>query len=128
MPRDPFRENQPALPGEQRGKHDADENDERGAGREPDELVPSPSDADDPATLPVPDSLPVAEPPAHGTRGHAGRDRKDPPDTPARRTPESESERHERKRRESDNQDEALEETFPASDPVSPFVPAKVPD
>jgi len=23
-----------------------------------------------------------------------------------------------------DNQDEALEETFPASDPVSPFVPA----
>jgi len=26
-----------------------------------------------------------------------------------------------------DNQDEALEETFPASDPTSPFVPAKVP-
>lgn len=26
-----------------------------------------------------------------------------------------------------DNQDEALEETFPASDPVSPFVPAHVP-
>ncbi|MCW1776765.1 hypothetical protein NB693_20285 [Pantoea ananatis] len=25
------------------------------------------------------------------------------------------------------NQDEALEETFPASDPVSPFVPAKAP-
>lgn len=23
-----------------------------------------------------------------------------------------------------DNQDEALEETFPASDPVSPFIPA----
>jgi hypothetical protein len=32
-----------------------------------------------------------------------------------------------RKNRESDNQDEALEETFPASDPVSPFIPAKVP-
>ncbi|WP_166432760.1 hypothetical protein [Luteimonas yindakuii] len=27
-----------------------------------------------------------------------------------------------------ENQDEALEETFPASDPVSPFVPAKVPE
>ena len=27
-----------------------------------------------------------------------------------------------------DNQDEALEETFPASDPTSPFVPAKAPD
>lgn len=26
-----------------------------------------------------------------------------------------------------DNQDEALEETFPASDPVSPFVPAQPP-
>ncbi|MDL5366072.1 hypothetical protein QSH18_10685 [Xanthomonas sp. NCPPB 2654] len=25
------------------------------------------------------------------------------------------------------NQDEALEETFPASDPVSPFVPSKAP-
>ena len=29
-----------------------------------------------------------------------------------------------RKRHESDNLDEALAETFPASDPVSPFVPA----
>ena len=29
-----------------------------------------------------------------------------------------------RKQHESENQDEALEETFPASDPVSPFVPA----
>lgn len=27
-----------------------------------------------------------------------------------------------------ENQDEALEETFPASDPTSPFVPAKRPD
>lgn len=33
-----------------------------------------------------------------------------------------------RKRKESANQDEALEETFPASDPVSPFIPAKAPD
>ena len=30
----------------------------------------------------------------------------------------------ERKQHESDNQDEALEETFPASDPVSPFIAA----
>ncbi|WP_222565572.1 hypothetical protein [Novilysobacter antarcticus] len=29
------------------------------------------------------------------------------------------------KQHQSDNQDEALEETFPASDPVSPFVAAK---
>ncbi len=43
-----------------------------------------------------------------------------PPETPAQRQA--------RKRRESRNQDEALEETFPASDPVSPFVPAKRPD
>lgn len=55
------------------------------------------------------------------------RDKKDPPDSPA---PERESpaERKERKERANDNQDEALEETFPASDPVSPFIPAKRPD
>lgn len=56
-------------------------------------------------------------------------DRKDPPidggDAPG---PETERERAERKRHESENHDEALEETFPASDPVSPFVPAKAPD
>ena len=33
-------------------------------------------------------------------------------------------ERVRRKQHENDNMDEALEETFPASDPVSPFVPA----
>ncbi|HVX05755.1 MAG TPA: hypothetical protein VHA71_11635 [Rhodanobacteraceae bacterium] len=57
-----------------------------------------------------------------------GRDRKDvkhPKDKPVRK--ESEEERRRRKRHESDNQDEALEETFPGSDPVSPFVPAKPP-
>lgn len=32
------------------------------------------------------------------------------------------------KHKEEKRQDEALEETFPASDPVSPFVPAKAPD
>jgi hypothetical protein len=26
------------------------------------------------------------------------------------------------------NLDEALDETFPASDPVSPFIPARIPD
>lgn len=41
---------------------------------------------------------------------------------------ESPAQRKERKRHESENQDQALEETFPASDPVSPFVPAKAPD
>lgn len=40
---------------------------------------------------------------------------------------ETPTERRERKKHESENQDEALEETFPASDPVSPFVPAKGP-
>lgn len=33
-----------------------------------------------------------------------------------------------RKQHESEDLDEALEETFPASDPVSPFIPAKSPD
>lgn len=38
---------------------------------------------------------------------------------------ESPPERARRKRHSNENLDEALEETFPASDPVSPFVPAK---
>ncbi|NID03946.1 hypothetical protein HBF26_03555 [Luteibacter jiangsuensis] len=41
---------------------------------------------------------------------------------------ESEAEKKERKNHADENQDQALEETFPASDPVSPFVPAKAPD
>lgn len=41
---------------------------------------------------------------------------------PADETPE---ERARRKRHESENQDEALEETFPASDPVSPFIASR---
>jgi hypothetical protein len=41
---------------------------------------------------------------------------------------ESAEHRRNRKQHESENQDQALEETFPASDPVSPFVPAKAPD
>ncbi|KAF1008924.1 MAG: hypothetical protein GAK28_00556 [Luteibacter sp.] len=46
--------------------------------------------------------------------------------TPASK--ESPLQEKERKTHESENQDQALEETFPASDPVSPFVPAKAPD
>jgi hypothetical protein len=54
------------------------------------------------------------------------RDRKDPPldgETPA--SEESAAERAKRKAHESRLLDEAIEESFPASDPVSPFVPAK---
>jgi hypothetical protein len=42
--------------------------------------------------------------------------------------PETAEERARRKKNESDNQDEALDETFPASDPVSPFIPSKPPE
>jgi len=57
------------------------------------------------------------------------RDRKDTPHDHAKARPhESPGERRERQDHADENQDEALEETFPASDPVSPFVPAKAPD
>lgn len=57
------------------------------------------------------------------------RDRKDTPRDDAKARPdESPGERRQRKDHADENQDEALEETFPASDPVSPFVPAKAPD
>ena len=59
----------------------------------------------------------------------AGQDRKDPPidgnkgcDAPA--APPTPAQ----KAHENELQDEALEETFPASDPVSPFIPARCPD
>jgi hypothetical protein len=39
--------------------------------------------------------------------------------------PESQAARERRKQHESENQDHGLEETFPASDPVSSFVPCK---
>jgi hypothetical protein len=58
-------------------------------------------------------------------------DRKDPPldpDGTAEHKPETPRERDERKAKESANLDDALEETFPSSDPVSPFVPARAPD
>ena len=54
------------------------------------------------------------------------RDRKDPPDKADHgRSSETREEQRQRRQKASENQDEALEETFPASDPVSPFVPAK---
>ncbi|HEV7271977.1 hypothetical protein [Pseudoxanthomonas sp.] len=57
------------------------------------------------------------------------RDRKDPPAPDEPRTVrETERQRRVREDHASDNQDEALEETFPASDPVSPFIPAKARD
>ena len=50
-------------------------------------------------------------------------------DTPLGANPgsgsESPDDRRERKARESELLDEAVKETFPASDPISPFVPAK---
>jgi hypothetical protein len=60
----------------------------------------------------------------------ASHDRKDSPhpsDGSAQRA-ESQEARERRKRHESENHDHALEETFPASDPVSAFVPSKSPD
>ena len=57
------------------------------------------------------------------------RDRKDTP-VPGEAVDceESTAQRKQRKQHENENHDQALEETFPASDPVSPFVPAKAPD
>jgi len=106
--RDPLRENHPPIPGEQRGKRDADNADYRGTG------APF-FDAEH-------DHLPVKH-----EAEQAAQDRKDGGDR-HRGGQESPLKRRERKQRASDNQDEALEETFPASDPTSPFVPAKAPD
>ena len=55
------------------------------------------------------------------------RDRKDPPGRHAEpvRGPEQPAQRERRKEKTSENLDQALKETFPASDPVSPFIPAK---
>lgn len=57
------------------------------------------------------------------------RDAKDLPETPRNPCPpETPADRRRRLEKENANQDEGLEETFPASDPVSPFVPAKRPE
>jgi hypothetical protein len=57
----------------------------------------------------------------------ASHDRKDldHPSDPGRRKSESREALLRRKQHESENHDQGLEETFPASDPVSAFVPAK---
>jgi hypothetical protein len=65
-------------------------------------------------------------PGAPDERRGAHTDRKDPGSKP--HPAESETEKRRRKSHESDNLDEAVDETFPASDPVSPFVPAKPPE
>ena len=55
-----------------------------------------------------------------------GRDRKDPPLDPDAPAPDENAiARSQRKAHESLLLDESIDETFPASDPVSPFVPAK---
>ncbi len=117
--RDPLRANHPPIPGEQRGKRDADTAAYRGTG------APF-FDAEHGS-----DHLPVKH-----EAEQAAQDRKDGGDR-HRGGQESPLKRRERKQRASDNQDEqrasdnqdeALEETFPASDPTSPFVPAKAPD
>jgi hypothetical protein len=60
---------------------------------------------------------------------HDRKDLKHPDDAvPTNYGEETPAARQQRKAEESRNQDEALEETFPASDPVSPFIPAKVPE
>jgi hypothetical protein len=58
---------------------------------------------------------------------HSKTDRKDPGHADFRQG-ETPDDRRRRKASESANLDEAVEETFPASDPVSPFVPAKAPE
>ncbi|OEY98955.1 hypothetical protein BIY45_19560 [Stenotrophomonas sp. BIIR7] len=108
MPRDPLREAHPPVPGEQRAKHDLQDAEDRGAGMSPSE---------------APEHLRTGIDPVHA----ASRDRKDPSGQPNADCEEHPHHRAARKAHESDNQDEALEETFPASDPTSPFVPAKIP-
>jgi hypothetical protein len=63
--------------------------------------------------------------PSASSQDRPSHDRKDLPVAPTPSMPESPHERHERKSRESELLDEAVSETFPASDPISPFVPAK---
>lgn len=52
------------------------------------------------------------------------RDAKDPPSPDSHPVSEAPAEKKERKAHTEDNLDKALGETFPASDPISPFVPA----
>lgn len=117
--RDPLRETRAPLPGEQRGKHDNDEADFRGTG------APFFDAAEGQAQLPA--SAEAEHLPVKIQSQQAAQDRKDCGDR-NRGGQESPLQKRQRKQKASDNQDEALEETFPASDPTSPFVPAKAPD
>ncbi len=112
MQRDPLREATAPVPGEQRAKHDLQNEEDRGAGMSPSE---------------APEHMRTGIDPVHAGEVHPSRDRKDPAAAPRPGGEEHEHHRAARKAHESDNQDEALEETFPASDPTSPFVPAKIP-
>ncbi|KLD74862.1 hypothetical protein FZ025_08090 [Xanthomonas hyacinthi] len=94
-PTDPLRRSDP-VPGEQRGKRDGQDREDRGAGDRPDTIVEHEPRSG--ADRPAPDTAPD---PAGAEYAH--------------------------KHHTDANQDEALEETFPASDPVSPFVPSKAP-
>jgi hypothetical protein len=95
-PTDTLRRNDP-VPGEQCGKPDGQDREDRGAGDSPETIV------------------------EHEPR--TGADRPAPDADAADRANED----HAHKQHADANQDEALEETFPASDPVSPFVPSKAP-
>ncbi|WP_049622072.1 hypothetical protein [Frateuria defendens] len=59
---------------------------------------------------------------------HDRKDKGHPSDRPPTQREETKEEREQRKAKEDLNQDHSLEETFPASDPVAPFIPAKAPD
>lgn len=114
--RDPLREATPPVPGEMRAKHDLADAEDRGTGAPFVDAAAGDSSAD------AGDHLPIK----HECE-QAAQDRKDCGDR-HRGGQESPLKRRERKQHASDNQDQALEETFPASDPTSPFVPAKAPD
>lgn len=59
------------------------------------------------------------------TKPARARDAKDPPQPGTRPvSDEKPQEKTQRKRHADENLDKALRETFPASDPISPFVPA----
>lgn len=97
--RDPLRDAAKPAPGEQRAKHDNESAEFRGTG------------------------APFFDAGSSLVNEQAERERRE------RTGEDHEGAAHrERKERANENQDEALEETFPASDPTSPFVPAKALD
>lgn len=58
------------------------------------------------------------------TKPSRARDAKDPPSPGSTAIAEPRTQKKQRKSHADDNLDKALKETFPASDPISPFVPA----